>query len=218
MTQDLILAAQEEVARLWAGTSDSAHDFGHLQRVWANCQALLADAPDADAKALQIAVIFHDAVNLPKDAPNRAQASTLSAQVAAQWLTAQGWPEDRIATVTHAITAHSFSAQIAPRTVEARILQDADRLEALGAIGIARMFAVSGALGQALFDADDPLALNRPLNDKAFALDHLEVKLFRIVDTMQTPTGRAMAAERAEWMSSFRTRLLRELGGAVTQF
>ncbi|MGK7489577.1 HD domain-containing protein, partial [Salmonella enterica] len=76
------------------------------------------------------------------------------------------FPAEKLAGICHAIEAHSFSAKIAPTTPEAKIVQDADRLEALGAIGLARVFAVSGALGVALFDADDPFADRRPLNDK----------------------------------------------------
>ncbi|MFA9353024.1 hydrolase, partial [Escherichia coli] len=75
------------------------------------------------------------------------------------------------------IEAHSFSAKIAPETLEAKIVQDADRLEALGAIGLARVFAVSGALGVALFDAEDPFARQRGLDDKQYALDHFQTKL-----------------------------------------
>ena len=117
----------------------------------------------------------------------------------------------KLPAVAHAITAHSFSAAIPPETAEARVLQDADRLEALGAIGIARMFHVAGAMQGGLFDADDPMALRRPLDDRRFALDHLQVKLFPIVETMRTAAGREMALERADWMASFRTRLLGEI-------
>ncbi|MCF8484623.1 MAG: HD domain-containing protein [Rhodobacteraceae bacterium] len=208
---DLIAEAEAEVARLWAGQRDGAHDFGHLNRVWATCRIIMLDEGPVDAEALRLAVIFHDAINLPKNAPNRSQASVLSADHAAQWLAAKGWNASRIAIVAHAIEAHSFSAGIVPQSGEARILQDADRLEALGAIGLARMFAVAGQMGGQLFDPADPMALHRPLDDKAFALDHLETKLFPIAQTMQTQTGRAIAAERAEWMASFRTRLLSEI-------
>ena len=208
----LIDAARAALQQAWQGQADAAHDLGHIDRVWANARAILPDEPQADAEALHIAVLFHDVVNLPKDAPDRARASHLSALWASDWLNAQGWPQARIAVVAHAIEAHSFSAGFAPHSAEARILQDADRLEALGAIGLARMFAVSGSFGGALFHGSDPMALNRPLDDKAYALDHLELKLFGLVRTMQTPTGRAIAEERAEWMASFRTRLLREIG------
>jgi uncharacterized protein len=201
------------VAAVWASQpADGAHDLGHLERVWANARAIALDEPQVDWPVLEAAVWFHDLVNLPKDSPDRARASTLSAEAAVEFLTVDGFPADRLTAVAHAIAAHSFSAGIAPETVEARILQDADRLEALGAVGLARMFLISGRMGGGIIDMADPMALRRPLDDKRFALDHLEVKLLRLPDTMQTRAGRAMAEERAEWMMSFRTRLLAEIG------
>lgn len=200
------------LADLWQGQTDAAHDIGHLRRVWTNCRRIAAAEGGADLEVLCAAAYLHDLVNLPKDAPNRHEASSLSARAAVDWLRAAGFPADRLDAVAHAIAAHSFSAGIAPETAEARILQDADRLEALGAIGLARMFAVSGLMGGQIYDPDDPLAQHRPLDDRAFALDHLEVKLFPIVATMQTATGRDMAEERADWVAAFRTRLLREIG------
>lgn len=201
------------VAAVWASQpADGAHDLGHLSRVWANARLIAPDEPGVDLAVLEAAVWFHDLVNLPKDSPDRARASTLSAEAAVAFLRGDGFPEAKLPAVAHAIAAHSFSAGIAPETVEARILQDADRLEALGAIGLARMFLISGRMGGGIVDVDDPMALHRPLDDKRFALDHLEVKLLRLPGTMQTRTGRAMAEERAEWMMSFRTRLLGEIG------
>ncbi len=197
----------------WQGQADAAHDLGHIARVRAVAARFAAAEGPHDAGALDIAAILHDLVNLPKDAPNRAMASRLSAARAGDWLAAEGWPPERRAIVTHAIEAHSFSAGIAPKTPEARALQDADRLEALGAIGLARMFAVSGALGRALFHPDDPLAEGRALDDKAYALDHLEVKLFRLADTMQTVEGRRIAAERTVFLRQFRDQMLREISG-----
>jgi uncharacterized protein len=204
--------ARARIAELWAGASDGAHDLGHLDRVWKSCRLIAMNEPGADGDVLAAAAYFHDAVNLPKDSPDRAAASRLSADLAVRELAAMGFDAGKLAMVHHAIAAHSFSARIAPETVEARVLQDADRLEALGAIGLARMFMVAGQMGGGLFDPVDPMALERPLDDRRFALDHLEVKLFGLVDTMRTATGRAIAAERAEWMHSFRTRLLSEIG------
>lgn len=202
---------EAEVNRQWAAQpADGAHDLGHLRRVWKQAQLIAMDHP-CDSEVLLPACFFHDLVNLPKSHPDRARASALSAEAATHWLRADGFPEPKLSAVGHAIAAHSFSAGITPMTAEARVLQDADRLEALGAIGLARMFHVAGAMGGALFDAADPMALHRPHDDRAFALDHIEVKLLKIVDTMQTETGRAMASERAEWMLSFRGRLLREI-------
>jgi len=204
----------EAISRFWAGqnggATDGAHDLGHLRRVWKNARAIGLDM-GADLEILLAAAWLHDAVNLPKNHPDRARASQLSADWAAQYLAGTDFPGAKIPPAAHAIAAHSFSAGIEPETLEAEILQDADRLEALGAVGIARMFHVGGAMGGALFDADDPLALHRPLNDKSFSLDHLEVKLFPIALTMRTAAGRAIAEARVEWMRSFRTRLLTEI-------
>lgn len=203
---------EAEVIRQWsAHPADGAHDLGHLRRVWARAKLIAMDEP-CDLEILLAACMFHDLVNLPKSHPERARASTLSAEAACHFLRLDGFPDDKLSAVGHAIAAHSFSANITPMTPEARVLQDADRLEALGAIGIARMFHVSGAMGGGLFDAEDPMALNRPRNDRAYALDHIETKLLKLVDTMQTAPGRAMAIERADWMLSFRTRLLFEIG------
>lgn len=208
---DWTARARARIAALWADATDGAHDLGHLDRVWKSCRLIAMDEP-ADPAILGPAAYFHDAVNLPKDAPDRAQASRRSADLAIAELAAMGYPPEKRPALHHAILAHSFSAGIAPETPEARILQDADRLEALGAIGIARMFLIAGQMGGSLFDATDPMALGRPLDDRRFALDHIQVKLVRIADRMQTATGRAMAAERLEWMESFRTRLLSEIG------
>lgn len=203
---------EAEVSRQWATQPiDGAHDLGHLRRVWANAKLIAMDLP-CDLEVLLPAVIFHDLINLPKSHPDRAQASRLSAEAACDFLRRDGYPKPKLPGVAHAITAHSFSAAIAPETPEARVLQDADRLEALGAIGIARMFHVAGAMGGQLFDSNDPMAQRRPLNDRRYALDHIETKLLRLVDTMQTAPGRAIAETRADWLMSFRTRLLAELG------
>ena len=200
------------VETVWAHSSDGAHDIGHLSRVWANARVIGLDEPDVDWPVLTAAVWFHDLVNLPKNSPDRSRASTLSAEAAVAFLRADGFDPAKLDAVAHAIAAHSFSAGIAPQTPEARILQDADRLEALGAIGLARMFLISGQMGGGMVDMDDPMALHRPLDDKRFALDHLQVKLLGLPETMQTRMGKILAEERAEWMMSFRTRLLSEIG------
>ena len=215
--QSSALAATEAlyhrlIAAEWEKSpADAAHDLGHLARVWANARRI-ARTEGGDPATLLAAAYFHDLVNLPKSAPNRDQASRLSACAARPLLLAAGLSPAQTEGACHAIEAHSFSANLPALTIEAQILQDADRLEALGAIGIARCFAVTGQLGGALFDQTDPMAQHRPLDDRAFALDHFEVKLLLLPDKMQTDTGRALAGERAEWMLSFRTRLLSEIG------
>lgn len=125
------------------------------------------------------------------------------------------FPADRYLAVSHAIEAHSFSAAIPPRTLEAKIVQDADRLESLGAIGLARVFAVAGALNTILFDAEDPFADRRALDDRKYALDHFQCKLLRLPETMQTDKGKAMAQHNARFLVEFMAKLSAELQGSL---
>lgn len=177
----MICPFEDQLPPEWA-EGDAAHDKAHLARVWANIKAIAP--PEADMQVLRAACIFHDLVNLPKDAPNRAEASRLSAEAAIPLARAAGLPAEKLAAMAHAIEAHSFSASIPPETLEAKILQDADRIDALGAIGIARMFAVSGALAGPLYNPDDPAAQNRAPDDRRYAIDHFQTKLFTLAQTM----------------------------------
>lgn len=206
---DLQAALEAEVAQAWAGQSDGSHDIWHLRRVWANCLQIgdaLGEPLDRDV--LMIAAYFHDIVNLPKDDPRRKQAAAMSARYAERWMAARGL--GRTDAVAHAIRGHSYSAGHPCETREAQVLQDADRLEALGAIGIARCFNVSGQMGTGLVDGADPLAAQRPLDDRAYALDHFAVKLFGLPETMNTEPARAMASERVARMKRFVAELAEE--------
>ncbi|WP_052365360.1 phosphohydrolase [Halotalea alkalilenta] len=196
-------------------TLDGAHDLGHFRRVWRTAQRLMEEEPGADARVVAAACYFHDLVSLPKDHPQRHRSSRLAAREAIGLLTRRcaDFPFELHPAVAHAIEAHSFSAGIEPRTLEARIVQDADRLEALGAIGIARVFHVSGQLDRALFDPADPLARNRALDDTRYAVDHFQAKLLRLPDTMRTGAGRRLARHNAEFMLDYLAKLCAELSG-----
>ena len=98
--------------------------------------------------------------------------------------------------------------------MEARIVQDADRLDAIGAIGIARCFYVAGRMGSSLYDPADPQAVNRKLDDRTFALDHFGVKLFKVAENFQTKAGQALADSRTRTMRDYVRALLDEIGGA----
>ncbi|HDC4501454.1 TPA: phosphohydrolase [Enterobacter kobei] len=195
-------------------SEDSAHDISHFRRVWMTARKIMIHH-QADPLVVLTACYFHDIVSLPKNHPERSQSSRLAARKTRDILHRDfpDFPPDRFAAVEHAIEAHSFSAGIAPQSIEAKIVQDADRLEALGAIGLARVFAVSGGLGVALFDAEDPFADGRPLDDRAFALDHFQTKLLRLPDTMQTDVGRDLAQHNADFLVHFMAKLSAELQG-----
>jgi uncharacterized protein len=199
---------------LTPGGTDGSHDHSHLLRVWHNASAIARDEPGCDTELLAAAVILHDCVSVEKNSPERAMASRLSAGRAREIVAPLGWSAARVENLTHTIEAHSFSAGIEPRSLEAKILRDADRLDAIGAIGIARCFYTAGRMGSALYDPEDVDAERRPLDDARFALDHFSVKLFTLVGDFQTASGQAMAAERAELMRRFVDAFRRE--SAVT--
>lgn len=192
------------------GGSDAAHDLGHLRRVLGLARRIAAQEPGSEPLVITAAALLHDIVNLPKNDPQRASSSRLAAVEASNILTAMGFRSDLLPAVAHAIEAHSFSAGIPPTTAEARALRDADRLDALGAIGIARCFAVSGVLGRPLVDCDDPLAENRPLDDVRFALDHFQTKLLLLHEGMTTAVGQSIAMERTAYLREFMIRMADE--------
>ncbi|MEH5976916.1 phosphohydrolase [Enterobacter roggenkampii] len=180
---------------------DTAHDISHFRRVWMTAQKIMVHHA-VEPRVILAACYFHDIVSLPKNHPERSQSSRLAARKTSDILRRDfpDFPPEHIAAV-------------APQSMEAKIVQDADRLEALGAIGLARVFAVSGALGVPLFDADDPFADARPLDDRAFALDHFQTKLLRLPDTMQTEMGRELARHNADFLIQFMAKLSAELHG-----
>lgn len=216
MSASTMLASwQPRLAALAAGAAgnDGAHDASHLERVWRNAQSLLASHSEADPLVVMAACYLHDLVNLPKNDPARAGASRRSAQLARHQLSWMGFPADKLDAVAHAIEAHSFSAAIPAETIEARIVQDADRLDALGAVGLARLFYIAGCMGSALAHPDDPLAEHRALDDRTYALDHIEVKLAQLPGMMQTAAGAALGRERLTELTRFRAAFAAEWSG-----
>ncbi len=194
--------------------ADPAHDLAHLDRVWINARAI-ARNEGGDRRILLGAAYLHDLVNLPKDAPDRHLASVLSGDAAGPILQALDFTADEVAAVRHVIVAHSHSAGIAPQSPEARILRDADRLDALGAIGIARTFVVAGALGRALYDPGDPFAEDRRLDDRIWAIDHWQVKLLQLPSDMLTGTGREIARQRVPVMRAYLEQFAHEIAAPL---
>ncbi len=190
--------------------TDAVHDRAHVERVVTTARRL-APTENAQMDVVVPAAWLHDCVVLSKDAPNRAQASRLAADKAAGFLASEGYPARWIPDIEHAIAAHSYSGAVEPDTTEAKIVQDADRLDALGAIGIARCFSVGGALNQSLYDPDDPFCDDRPPDDDTYTLDHFYAKLLRLPNTMQTEAGRSEAEQRATFLRQYLDQLRDEI-------
>jgi uncharacterized protein len=191
---------------------DGAHDVSHIVRVWRNVQLIHRDE-GGDLEVLAAAVLLHDCVQVAKDSPLRSKASMLAANESRVRLTALGWEPSRIETVARAIESHSFSAGVAPTSIEGRILQDADRLDAIGFGGIARCFYTAGRMGSRLYDLADPEAKTRELDDSRNALDHFPRKLLTLEGTFKTRTGQELAKERHNRVLEFYRGMLAEVQG-----
>ncbi len=211
LRQNLRRVVQQEMAQ------DPAHDIAHLDRVWANAHRIARAEGTANLRVLVAAAYLHDLVNLPKDAPNRAEASQMSANKAAPILRDLGMSEDDITAAQHAIAAHSYSAGLPAKTPEAEILRDADRLDALGAVGIARTFMVAGTMDRGLCDPSDPFAANRPLDDQKWSIDHWHLKLLQLPGEMVTKKGRKIARKRARLMLAYLRQLAKEMDTVVPE-
>ena len=214
------LAARAE--RMMEG-ADPAHDFGHVMRVCGNALAICRDerarggtrdgaGTGPDERLVLAAALLHDVARRPKsDMAARAASAPESAGVAGGVLAGHGFAPAEIGAVSEAIRDHSFSRGATPRTLEGRVLQDADRLDALGAVGIARAFATGGALGRPLYSADDPFCADRVPDDGAWTVDHFFQKLLRLEDTMNTGYGREEARRRTAVLRGFLEQMGREV-------
>lgn len=181
---------------------DAAHDISHVQRV-VNTAKKMAMEEGADLSIVLPAAYLHDCFTYPKDHPNRKQSSIIAAKKAVAFLESIDYPRQYHDAIAHAIEAHSFSANIRPNTLEAKVVQDADRLDALGAIGITRCIQVSTEFDAQLYDNKDIFAQQRELDDKQFTLDHFQTKLFKIAETMNTESARREAQKRKAFMQAY---------------
>jgi uncharacterized protein len=195
---------------------DLAHDHHHLLRVyrWA---VRLAPEAGADPELAGAAALVHDLSAIPKDSPDRNQGGERSADQAREPLAEAGFGADEVDTILGAVRTSSWSAELAPDGPVGVVLQDADRLDAIGALGIARTFTTAqsihsrtGALGLAA--PEDPLArCGRSPDERRWAVDHFATKLLGLAAGMRLPSARTEAARRQSVMDQFLTALEREI-------
>lgn len=188
---------------------DPAHGYEHLARVFANCWRIIHMEklmPHVNMKVLLWSVIGHDVINYPKNSPLRSKASEHSANFFRHVMyKTEVLPVPMFELVQHAITTHSYSAGQVAGTIEAKVLQDADRLDALGMVGMARMLIISGSLNRDVTAQDDigPKLLTRELDDKKYAFDHLYVKLKDLPGLMNYEYSKSRGAKLFSKMEDF---------------
>jgi len=191
----------EKISEL-ASSEDPAHDSLHFTRVVRTAKRL-SSIENGSLEIVVPAAWLHDFVIVPKNSPLRSQASKLSAERAIDYLKSIQYPETFHEGIFYAIEAHSFSAGLEAKTLEAKIVQDADRLDGLGAIGIARCFATAGLLKRPFYDSSDPFCEKRQPDDSLYTLDHFYQKLFKTAETLKTKAGREEGKRRVESMREF---------------
>lgn len=189
---------------------DPGHDINHIKRV-VKAAKQFATQEQADLWVVLPAAWLHDCVQVAKDSPLRSQASQLAADEAVQLL--QGWQYPAVYhdAIHHAIVAHSYSANVPCQSLEAKVVQDADRMDALGAIGIARTLLVGAGFGNPLTFHEDPFCYDRKPDDKAAIIDHFYTKLLTLKDTFKTQAAQQEAENRHAFMQKFLTQLEQEI-------
>lgn len=190
--------------------SDPAHDFEHTMRVYKNVQKI-CKKEKANEKLILCAALLHDIISYPKSDKRSILSSIHSTKKAKQILKKYNFSKEEIMIISDAICTHSFSQNTVPITIEGKILQDADRLDALGAIGIARVFATGGYLKRQFYNSDDPFCKIRQPDDTLWTLDHFYKKLLNLESLMNTKSGKLEAKKRTKILNEFLNQLKHEL-------
>lgn len=188
----------------------SAHDFNHVMRVYKNTQKL-CKKENVNEKLVLSAALLHDIISYPKSDKRSKSSSLKSAEESKKILKKLNFSEKEIRIVSDAIRDHSFSRGKTPKTLEGKILQDADRLDAIGAIGIARVFAVGGSEKRPFYNDEDPFCKIRSPNDKIWTLDHFYQKLLKLESLMNTKSAKTEAKKRTKVLKVFLSELKNEL-------
>jgi uncharacterized protein len=194
---------------------DAAHDFDHVARV-TRLAVQIAGAEGADVEVVRLAALLHD---VPLAATARGAHHLAAAAYAGELLPRRGLEPQRVANVVHCIAAHRFRDRtVTPATLEAKCLYDADKLDSIGAIGVARAFAFGGAYGSRLWSEpwpDAPPDDAKPLGANYTPVHEFVYKLQRIADTLHTASARRIAAQRHRFMCAFYDQLDAEMLGVA---
>jgi uncharacterized protein len=207
-----LLERLRKVAESHCGGSGPAHDFLHVTRVTETaCRIGLAEGANLDV--VIPAALLHELFNYPKGHPQSHLSGEVCAEQAVDVLRENDCPPHLIDPVRECIRVHAFSRGLVPETIEGKVLQDADRLDAIGAIGIARCFGTCAEMSVPFYQPDDPFCRLREPDDKRWGLDHFYRKLLRIPDGLHTATARAIAGDRIRVMETFLAQLSQEVLG-----
>lgn len=205
-------------AQSWYKSSDGVHDFEHVQRVY-HMASRLAPLENADLEIVQAAALLHDVSGSEAGGTARVEHHIDSAEFARPILDAEGWPPERVAAVQHCIRTHRFRNRgEAPQTIEAKVLFDADKLDVLGAIGVARTIAYAVVAGQPIYAEPSRRFLESGEKEDrephSAYHEHL-FKLVKIKERLFTDSARNIASQRHQYLCSYFKRLGKEVRGEL---
>lgn len=189
-----------------------AHDWFHVQRVRTNAETLVSEYPTADTTVVQLAALLHDIGRAKEEAGDIEDHAEWGAKESKKLLQENGASIKTSEAVAHCVRSHRYSTEVVPETIEAKIVSDADNLDALGAVGLARCFAYGGEIGESIHDpslspsADDTVAGQTQLN-------HIHKKLLDLPNRMFTDVGEDLASERVEYIQRFVRQFEKEVAG-----
>jgi len=190
--------------------NDPAHDYEHVLRVYRNSQRI-CKTEKASSRLVLTAALLHDIVYFKKSDRRSKNSSTKSSLKAKKILQKYNYSDNEVKIIANAIETHSYSKNKIPKTLEGRIIQDADRLDALGAIGIARTFAVGGVENRSFYDKKDAFCLVRKPDDQVWTVDHFYKKLLLLESKMNTKSAKIEAKRRTKIIKKFLTDLKKEI-------
>ncbi len=192
---------------------DVSHDFEHALRVLSNAERI-AEKEDGDMDIIVPAALFHDIIVYPKNHPKKQKSQTESAKAAEKILKSlKSYPQEKIGKVKTCIEECSFSKGIVPELLESKILQDADGLEATGAISIMRTYSSTGQMKKPFYKSDDPFCKKHKPDGLKYALDLFYQRLLKVNERMHTKTAKRIAKRRGRFLKDFLKEVKLELQG-----
>lgn len=210
MSEDVVGEVRGE-AKSYFNSVDPSHDWLHVKRV-ENLSDKIAEKEDVDQKVVKLAALLHDIGREKESKGEIEDHSSWGAKKSKEILRSYGFKEELLEKVAHCVNSHRYSTGPEPETREAKVLCDADNLDAIGAVGVARTFSVGGEMGNPLADPDTPIEQDQTSTGEN-SLNHFYKKILNLKERMYTESGKEIAEERHDFTEEFVNRMEEEIRG-----
>jgi len=191
----------------------SHHDKSHVERVY-NLAVQIGKEENADLDVVKAAALLHDIARAMEDEGRIEDHATEGAKMARKVLEESNFPKEKIEKVMHCIEVHRFKKGMEAKSLEAKILQDADRLDIIGAIGLARVFTRGGWSNIPIHDPSTPP--KEKYDGKSLSsVNHIYEKILKVKDSVHTDAAKEIAEERHRFVEKFLEKLFKEWKGEM---